>query len=135
MSEAGKLLANHNFNGMPVIDGAGKLVGIITEYDMISKGLAIHLPTFQTILENIPVFREDRSHFKKEVQEIAALKVKDVMNDDPLTLPEDATFAEAVKVFSEHHRVNPIPIINKSRKVIGIISRFDIFKPLALLSP
>ncbi|OGF82715.1 hypothetical protein A3B18_00355 [Candidatus Giovannonibacteria bacterium RIFCSPLOWO2_01_FULL_46_13] len=134
LSEGAKVLVEHNFDGAPVVDKENKLVGILTEYDLISKESIIHLPTFQTILQNLEIFKRDRSQFQKEVQEVAELKVKDVMNSDPLTLPEDATFEEAVKVFREHHRVNPIPVIDEDRKVVGVISRYDILKPLHVLS-
>ncbi|TSC79298.1 MAG: CBS domain-containing protein [Parcubacteria group bacterium Gr01-1014_29] len=133
ISEAAKILLEQNFDGVPVVDKDNKLVGILTEYDLVSKGSALHLPTFQTILQNLQVFRKDKSQFQKEFEDISSLKVKDVMNNDPLTLPEGATFEETVAVFRDHHRVNPIPIINKENKVIGVVSRFDVLKPLHLL--
>jgi len=133
LTDAAKILAEHNFDGVPVVDGENKLVGILTEYDMISKSSAIHLPTFQKILQNMGVYGKDKTHFKKEFAEIAELKVKDVMNSDPLILPEDASYEDAVNAFRDHHRVNPIPIIDKDKKVIGVLSRFDILKPLHML--
>ena len=130
LAEAAKLLTDHQFDGVPVVDKENTLCGILTEYDLISKGSAIHLPTFQMILQNLPVFRKDRSQFKNEVAQVASLTVKDVMNDDPLTLSPDATYEEVVTAFRDHHRVNPIPVIDKDRKVIGVVSRFDVLKPL-----
>lgn len=130
LSEAAKIIADRGFDGVPVVDDEGKLVGILTEYDLISKGSAIHLPTFQFILQNLEVFKKDKEHFQKDVADIANLKVKDVMNTDPLTLPEETSFEEAVGAFCDHHRVNPIPIIDAERKVVGVLSRYDILKPL-----
>lgn len=135
LADAAKILAEHSFDGVPVTDTDGRLVGILTEYDLISKGSAIHLPTFQLIMENLPVLKKDHSQFQKEIQAVTALVVRDVMNSDPLTLPEDATFEQTVQTFRDHHRVNPIPIISAERKVIGVVSRFDILKPLRDLSP
>lgn len=132
--DAAKIIAEHNFDGVPVVDADNKLVGILTEYDLVSKGTSIHLPTFQLILQNLQIFGKDKSRFQKEFEEISALKVKDVMNDEPLTLPGDATFEETVAAFKDHHRVNPIPIVNKNNQVIGVVSRFDVLKPLHLLN-
>lgn len=128
--DAAKILAEHNFDGVPVVDKENKLIGILTEYDLISKGTSIHLPTFQVILQNLSVFRKDKSQFQKELGEIAGLTVKDVMNADPLTFLENTTYEEAVTAFREHHRVNPVPVIDKDRKVIGVVSRYDVLKPL-----
>lgn len=131
--DAARLLAEHNFDGMPVVDAENKLVGILTEYDLISKSTLIHFPTFQKIIKNLGVYSKDKSHFQKDFAEIAALTVKDVMNSDPLTLPEEASYENAVQAFRDHHRVNPIPVIDKDRKVIGVVSRFDVLKPLRLV--
>ena len=130
VAEAARLLARHAFDGAPVLDKRDQLVGILTEYDLVSKSSAIHLPTFQMILKNLQVFRDDRSQFKNEVKELMSLTVKDVMNSDPLTLPDDATYQEVVAAFRDHHRVNPIPVINENRNVVGIVSRYDVLKPL-----
>lgn len=131
--DAAKLLGEHNFDGMPVVDAQNKLVGILTEYDLISKSSSVHLPTFQVVLQNLQVLHSDRSQFQKEIEEISSLMVKDVMNADPLTLLETATYEEAVAAFRDHHRVNPIPIIDAEKKVVGVVSRFDILKPLRVM--
>jgi CBS domain-containing protein len=47
------------------------------------------------------------------------------MNNDPITFFENSTAKEIVKAFVEHHRVNPIPVVDKDRKVVGIVSRYD----------
>mgnify|MGYP001605692721 CR=1 FL=1 len=131
--EVQEILYNHKFDGAPVVDPNGRLIGIITEYDLLTKGSAIHLPTFQKILSQLPIFSKDQFEFKKEVEEISSLKVKDVMNKEPFILYEDASFEEAVRAFQEHHRVNPIPIIDKEHKVRGIVSRCDVIKLFSLL--
>lgn len=132
--DAAKLIADHHFDGVPVVDGEKKLVGILTEYDLISQSSQVHLPTFQAILQNLQVIQGDRSQFEKEIAEISSLKVKDVMNTDPLTLPESATYEDAVTAFREHHRVNPIPVLDAEKRVVGVVSRFDILKPLRELA-
>jgi len=134
LSEAAAMLAKHGFDGVPVVDEQNTLCGILTEYDLVSKGSAIHLPTFQKILENMPVFSKDKKEFQSDVAEVANMKVRAVMNDDPLTLSHDATYEEAVTAFREHHRVNPIPVIDKDRKVLGVVSRFDVLKPLRAIA-
>jgi len=126
--EAHEVIAKHNFDGVPVVDSEDRLVGILTEYDLLVKGSSLHLPTFQKILSELPVYRKDRSRFRKEVAELEKLTVRDVMNTDPLTLPHDAPFAEVVAAFRDHHRVNPIPVIDHERKVVGVVSRYDVLK-------
>ena len=133
LSEAARLLEEHKFDGMPVVDDDNQLIGIVTEYDLISKGSAVHIPTMQFILQNLHAFPNDANQFRGDVAVVSSLTVGDVMNADPMTLSGDATFEEVVATFRDHYRVNPIPIIDKSRRVIGIISRFDLIHPLSVL--
>lgn len=128
--EAAKILSEHNFDGVPVVDQENKLLGILTEYDLISQSSSIHLPTLQKVLQDMSVLGKDKAHFKKEFQDVIALKVKDAMNREPLTLKDGAGYEEVVTAFREHHRVNPIPVINNDGKVVGVVSRYDVLKPL-----
>jgi len=128
--DVAKILAEHNFDGVPVIDGDSKVVGIVTEYDLINKTSAVHLPTLQVILRNLPQFKAEESHFQ---QEILSLKVLDIMNKDPLTVQADTPYNEVINLFKDHHKVNPIPVVDKDHKIIGVISRFDVLRPFHVL--
>src|SRR3989338_6728554 len=89
--DVAKTLAEHNFDGVPVVDNDNKVVGIITEYDLINKTSAVHLPTLQVILRNLPQFKAEESHFQEEILE---LKVMDIMNKNPLTMNPDMPYDE-----------------------------------------
>ncbi|MBU6414828.1 CBS domain-containing protein [Patescibacteria group bacterium] len=132
--EAAQILMSRNFDGLPVVDHNGILAGLLTEYDLISKSTMIHLPTFQKILWQMSVFEKDTSAFQKNVAEITRLAVRDVMNNDPLTFDEHTSYEDAVKTFMEHHRINPIPVVDAKRKVVGVVSRFDILKPFQFIN-
>ena len=131
--DAYHVLAQHRFAGVPVVDSNARLVGILTEYDVIAKESLVHLPTLQALSAHMRVYKKDASEWEGEVVKLRALRVRDVMNPDPLTLPITATFSEAVSAFQQHHRVNPIPVIDAQRRVAGVISRFDVLKPLMVI--
>lgn len=133
LAEVAKLMNEHKFNGLPVVDKNNVLVGIVTEYDLIGGESGIHLPTLQSVLSQLPVMGKDKSEFKEDIAAVSKLTAKDVMNKEPLTLLETASFAEVVTAFREHHRVNPIPVVNAKKQVVGVVSRFDILKPLQAL--
>jgi len=130
--DATNLLVQHGFNGMPVVDDLKKLVGIITEYDLImNKGPLFQVSTFQLLVQILPLLRKDGRRYKKIIDEIALLVVAEVMNPDPFTLFEDATYEDALIAFRDHHRINPIPVVNHEGFLRGVISRQDILKPLS----
>lgn len=94
------IIINNNFNGIPVTDKEGRLAGIITKYDLIAK----------------------RNYIRDD------MTTGDVMNKEPLVLEENMTINDAIRAFTEHHRVDPIPVIDADKKVIGIISRYDMVR-------
>ncbi len=133
--DAHEILESHRFDGVPVVDAAHRLVGILTEYDLIVKGSSLHLPTFQKILNELDAFKKDRLQFSEDAATLQRLTVHDVMNADPLTFSEDITLEEVVAVFRDHHRVNPIPVITADKTVVGIVSRYDVLKLFAIIRP
>lgn len=126
--EAVNILLKNDFNGLPVIDKDQKLVGIITEYDLIINGSSVYLPTLIKFFKELDLYKKDKKLIKKDFETILKTKVQDAMNRDPLTIFEDASLEEVVKTFGEHHKVNPIPVLSHENKVVGIISRSDMIK-------
>ena len=126
LAEATRLLLVHGLTGMPVVDRDNSVLGILTEYDLINKDSAIHLPTLQKVLKGFAA--HDHLETQPDVQKVLSLMVKDVMNSDPLLFQGEATIEEVIATFRAHHRVNPVPVVDKNKKVIGIVSRADVLK-------
>jgi len=129
--DVARRIFDHDFNGLPVIDINKEVVGIITQYDLLNKGTRIHIPTFIKLLKKMPILRQEKSLFKKEIKPILDLKVKDLMNKEPLMVRSDEGVDSVINIFAEHHKVNPIPVVNQKRELVGIISRHDVVKFLA----
>ena len=126
--KAAQILFDKNFDGLPVVSHDNVIVGIVTQYDLVTKGAHIHLPTFVQLMKEIHIYKEDREAVKPALEKIVTLSVRDIMNPEPFTVVPGHTIEEVGKFFSEHHRVNPIPVIDENRRVVGIISRYDIIK-------
>ncbi|MEK7582855.1 MAG: CBS domain-containing protein [Patescibacteria group bacterium] len=123
-----QIMFDHNWDGIPVVTKDGTLMGIITQYDLVTKGANIHLPTFLKLMSELPLYKKDKSGLKHELERIVTLSVKDLMNIEPLTVYEHTTLEEVSRLFAEHHRVNPIPVVSQEGRLVGIISRFDLIK-------
>lgn len=132
--DAAEMIEKHGFDGLPVTKANGELVGILTQYDLISNDQAMHLPTLQKIIKNLNVDKRERSDFAADTEGLVKLTVADVMNTDPLTLRPDAPLFDVIAMFRDHHRVNPVPVIDEHRHVVGLVSRYDIIKLFAYVS-
>lgn len=125
--EAAQFLTERNLDGLPVVAKDNTLIGIVTDRDLIEKGTAIHLPTLAKFLSDVSFYKSDKK-LLPEVKKMLSLRVKDVMNSDPLVLPDTSLVEEAVEIFAHHHAVNPVPVVDVNKKLVGVIARFDIVK-------
>lgn len=126
-----ELFNDKNYNGIPVVDAEGKLLGIVTQYDLVTKGSGMHIPTLVKTLEDVKMVEQEKLVLEGTLAPIKKLKARDMMNPDALSLKASAPVEEAVQQFAEHHKVNPIVVVDDSNKVVGVLSRHDIIKILA----
>lgn len=123
-----RLLYTNDLKGLPVVDNEQKVVGIFTEYDLIAKSSSINLPVFLKLVLAFDMYKKEQSLIHEDLEKLLALQVKTIMNPEPLVLHPETNLEEAIKTFEEHHKVNPIPIVDSSGRLVGIISRADIVK-------
>src|SRR5829696_3906963 len=125
-----KLFAETGISGTPVVEG-GKLVGIITEGDLIFRDADVKAPGFLDILGGmIPLGNWDE--YRNEALKSAGVTVDEVMTSDLITIPPDASLAEASTIMAEQ-RIKIIPV-TEDDVLRGVITRMDILV-LHLLNP
>src|SRR3989344_7037095 len=125
---AAELFEKYNYDGFPVVDHSKKLVGIVTGYDMILQGSGMHLPTILNIMKQASENKVDNKALDEHFRRIREIKIREVMNVDPLVVGPDVAVEDLAKEFAQHHRVNPIPVVDKEKRLLGIVSRYDLIK-------
>jgi CBS domain-containing protein len=106
----------------PVIED-GRLVGIITEGDLIFQDADVKAPGFLDILGGI-VPLGDTDEYRREALKSAGVTVGEVMTDDPVTVTPEATLAETATIMAER-RKKILPVVEGGR-LVGVITRMDI---------
>ena len=116
-----KIIFKKAIHGLPVIDKDNTLVGIIAEEDLLSKLYPSHR-------EYIDDFRS-ASNFEEmenKIRELKTLKAKDIMSKRIyLTYPEKPILYALSKMIVR--KVRQLPVVDKQRKLIGIITKGDVF--------
>jgi len=121
VAEIIKILNDTRFNGLPVVDTDGKLLGLVTEYNLINH---------QSLL---PAFLDKKwEKLAADAQSLATATADQVMEAEPLTLRFSDTYEATLGLFNKHHRVNPVPVVDENDKLVGIVSRYDLLKLLRL---
>ena len=122
VEEAIKLFAEERVSGAPVVED-GRLVGIITEGDLIFQDADVKAPGFLDILGGI-VPLGDTDEYRREALKSAGVTVGEVMTDEPVTTTSEATLAETATIMAER-RKKILPVIEGGR-LVGVITRMDI---------
>ena len=128
LEKATQLFEQFKYDGFPIVNEEGKLLGIVTAYDMVSQSYATHLPLLLRMVENLYKDKADDSVLKNHFEKIGSVKMRDMMNLDPLVIGPEVKVEDLAKEFLQHHRVNPIPVIDDNKKLLGVVSRFDIIR-------
>lgn len=128
VEELGRLFIDKNISGAPVIDEDGRLFGIVTENDLISKEKRFHIPTIIRIFDAIIPIESD-AKIEKEIRKMAASTVSDICTRDVVTVEEDTPINDIATIMTER-RIHLIPVMKKGR-VAGIIGKKDFIRAIA----
>ena len=116
MQQAATLMREHRIGMLPVMT-RGELVGVVSDTDL--KRASASDATLLDIHELLYL--------------ISKVKICDIMTRNPLTVPDDYTVEEAAQLLVEQN-ISGVPVVDSEGKLVGIITRNDIFKILTGLS-
>lgn len=101
------------FHHLLVLDAEKKVAGVISDRDLL-RALSPYIGTASENARDIVTLRK---------------RVHQIMTRRPVTLPPEATVADAVRLFLEH-RVSCIPVIGPGHRAVGIVSWRDVLRAL-----
>jgi CBS domain-containing protein len=127
--DAAELMVNAEVSALPVLDSAGKLVGIVSEADLIQRP-EIHTQPRKSWLQRL--FAADASSASDYVG-FHSRRVADVMTKNVITVQEDATLGEVVETMSQH-RIKRVPVLC-GEKLVGMLSRANLLQALLSREP
>ena len=123
-------LREHQLPGMPVVDADGRLVGIVTEADLVlpdDEG-DLHIPHYVNLFGGT-VFLESLHRFEDRLRKAFAASAEDMMTRDPDTVGPDTSVREAARLLHETGH-NRLPVVEGGR-LVGVVTRLDVLGALA----
>jgi CBS domain-containing protein len=127
IAQAAQLLLTNRINGVPVIDDAGKLVGILCQSDLIIQQKNIPIPSLFTLLDGFISLTSSKK-LDKEVEKIAATKVADAMTANPVTVNSD-TGIEDIAALMVEKGYHTLPVVDAGN-LVGILGKEDVLRTL-----
>jgi len=118
-------LMNRHISAVPVVDEAGRVVGIVSEGDLVRRqelGTDKHPSWWLRLIGP----SEDRAH---DYLKSHGIHAKNIMTKDVVTVSEDTHLAKVADIL-ENKRIKRVPVL-RDGKLVGLVSRADIIRGLA----
>ena len=127
ITEAVKLLLEKGVTGLPVIDEAGLLVGILCQSDLVRMQKSLPIPSLFTLLDGfVPL--SSSALLEAEVKRIAASKVADAMSTKVVTIAPDMTIDEIAALMVDR-KFHTLPVTDKGL-LVGVVGMKDVIQTL-----
>ncbi|GAB4412901.1 MAG: CBS domain-containing protein [Thermodesulfovibrionales bacterium] len=127
VEELGRLFIEKGISGAPVVDAGGRLLGIITENDLISQNRRLHIPTILRLFDAfIPL---GTSRLEVEIKKMAASTVGEICIKKVITVDEDAPIEDIATIMTEK-KIHLLPVLREGR-LVGIIGKKDLIRGIA----
>lgn len=127
--EAVRALVERGVDGAPVVDGSGRLAGMLSATDVMVQDAHVHLPTIITLFGMSAELPGQAARYDRDIQRALASSVGELMAEDPITIAPDATMSDAATVLHDAD-ISRLPVVDGDRHVVGIIARGDILRYL-----
>ena len=113
--EMADMLRRRRISAFPVINEAGRVIGVVSEGDLLVKEAVQADGT--SVLAALRHFKED--------DKAVGVTAGDLMTAPAVTIGPDASVAEAARLMYDR-RVKRLPVINRAGTLLGIVSRVDV---------
>ena len=124
---AAALLAEKRISGAPVVDGDGKIVGVVSEKDFLREMGFVTTPSFMQIATHC---LNDKSCM---ISRLHNKVVGDIMSRPPIIGPPEMTIGEISQLF-QTREINRLPIIAPDGRPVGIVTRTDLAHSFSLFA-
>ena len=130
VEEVVRTMREHELPGVPVVDGDGRCVGIVTEADLVlpdDQG-DLHIPHYVNLFGGT-VFLEPLGRFEQRLRKAFASNAADMMTADPDVVSPDTSIREAARLIHESGH-NRLPVVEDG-SLVGVVTRVDLLGALA----
>lgn len=124
IAEAVKILLEKRFNGLPVVDENGALLGVLCQSDLVAQQKRVETPSLFSLLDGFISFGLKQA--EKDLQKITALTAREAMTKSPVTVSPDTPLDELASLMVKA-KYYSLPVLENG-KVVGIIGKEDILR-------
>jgi CBS domain-containing protein len=127
IQEIARLMRENQISGVPVVSQNGKLVGIVTELDLLARHAPVKTPQYLAVLSGlIPVNLEDYRRYKEQLRHILAVNAEQLMSDKVVTVSPNTEIDRAIEIMLDP-TLFLLPVMDDG-KLVGVVTRTDLVR-------
>lgn len=130
VGELARLMVDHRVPGVPIIDD-GELVGIVTEGDLIQREANVDVPAVATLFDAV-LMADAGEPFEEDLRHVLATTAGELMSAPVISIRDIATLSELATLMMQQ-RVNPVPVVDDGRRIVGLATRTGLVEMIARL--
>lgn len=123
-----RLMSDRRIGGVPVVEGE-RVIGVVSESDLIFREARLHPPRLVSILDAIlPV--EGIGRLEEELRRAVGVTARDVMSQPAITVSPTSSLEEAATRMVDED-IDRLPVVDSEGRLVGMLTRHDIVRALA----
>ena len=129
LRELARTMLEADVSGLPVVDDGGKLLGMVTETDLIESQQKLHFPTVIALFDAV-VYVESSKHFEEKVHKAAAATAGELMHTPVVTVTPETPLADLAETMGSK-KVHHLPVV-AGDKLVGIVGKADVVRGITM---
>jgi CBS domain-containing protein len=131
LEEAVKLLVDRQISGLPVVNELGKLVGVLSESDLMWREKGLDEPPYMIFLGGV-IFFQNPATFDRDLHKTLGQTVGEVMTPHAISINPHTPLPEAARIMHDK-KIHRLPVVDDHGCPIGIITQSDIVRAIAVV--
>lgn len=125
--ELARLMRVNRISGMPVVDETGRLLGIVTDHDLIMRNAPVREPRYFSVLSGvIPLNLDEYRNYRDQLRHTMAVTAADLIEPGIQAITPDTPLAEAMEMMLDP-LVTMLPVVEEER-VVGVVTRTNLVR-------
>jgi CBS domain-containing protein len=130
LTEVIQILADRRISGLPVVTATGELVGVVSETDLMWRETGATPPAYIMLLDSV-IYLDNPGRYERDLHKALGETVADVMSPHPVTIRPDQAVRDAAHLMHDR-QIHRLPVLDAAHRLVGIVTRGDIVRTMAL---
>ncbi len=130
VKELADLLRAHHISGVPVVDAERRVVGVVTDGDLVAEDADLRFPHYIQFLDSL-IYLESTKKFEERLRKAVGARVADIMSTEVVSVHRHDEMRVAATLMSQR-KINLIPVVDDEQKLVGVVTRHDVVAGLGL---